>query len=352
MTAPPSDRLRIPHEDWPEEDQTAWSRAVTPGDIFTDPGPAAQLAAATKDAYVGTFGRWLRFLSRTCSDEMASSGKPHDREQVRAFIHALSSRLKPVSVWSELDRLHNFCFHTWPDDDWAWLRDIVNRLHKAVTPRSLPLAQSVTIAELHALGFDLMARSSQITPYRERDDSVMFRDGLMIALLSITALRRKNLWQLSLDKELKAADGRWSIMIKVQDMKNGVNFDMILPDPIGTAIDEYTSTHRPRLLAGTHSSRLWISKSGRPMTINRVGQRIANVTERHLGERITAHMFRHIAATSIATLKPELAAIIRPLLAHTTSSTAEKYYNKATPIAASRRVAENISNLRAQLQEP
>ncbi len=342
---------RIPYDDWPDEDRSAYERAVSPGDIFTDPGPAAHLSESTKEGQIGTYGRWLRYLSLNKSNRLAFSGRPEDKAAVIDFTKNLQQRLKPNSVWSEIDRLHNFCFHAWPDRDWSWLREMANRLHREIPPRSLPVAQDISIDDLYTLGCDLMKRSSRIKPYRERDDSVMYRDGLMIVLLAVTVLRRKNLWQLRLDQELRCIEGHWVIRIDAGDMKNGEPYEMPLPEEIGVALETYLTDHRPRLLQGVSMSELWISKTGQAMTLNRVGQRVAQVTTRHLGKHVSAHMFRHIAATSISMKTPELAPLIRPLLGHTTSRTAEQYYNKASALAASRRVADNITALREQYQE-
>ncbi len=87
------------------------------------------------------------------------------------------------------------------------------------------------------------------------------------------------------------------------------------------------------------------------MEPHNVGQRIAKLTERHLGKRVSLQRFRHCAATTIASTSPELTRIIRPLLAHTTNRTAERYYNRARMIDAGRRHAATLSNLEKQHQD-
>lgn len=351
MSQHPVMHQRLPMSEWPNEDKVAWARAISPADIFSDPGPATHLAESTQEAQIGAYGRWLRYVSIHWPDTLRVSGRPDDQECLLAFVKNLQLRLKPVSVWGEIDRLHSFCFYVWPERDWAWMRELTNRLHLLISPRALPLANEFSIDELYQLGLKLMRRSCLIAPYRELDDSVMYRDGLMIALLAVTTFRRKNLWQLSIDQEVKCIGEHWIVQIEAADMKNGQPFEMALPQEVGALIVSYIEEHRARLLGGNDSNKLWISKTGKPMTLNRVGQRIAQVTKRDLGKQISAHMFRHIAATSIATTSPELAHIIRPLLAHTSSRTAERYYNKATSMEASRRVADNIQNLRSHYME-
>ena len=87
------------------------------------------------------------------------------------------------------------------------------------------------------------------------------------------------------------------------------------------------------------------------MKPHHVGQRIAKLTGRHLGKQVPLQRFRHCAATSIATTSPELARIIRPLLAHTTNRTGEIYYNRARMMDASRRHGATLLGLRRKLQD-
>ncbi len=55
--------------------------------------------------------------------------------------------------------------------------------------------------------------------------------------------------------------------------------------------------------------------------------------------------------TTIASASPELTRIIRPLLAHTTNRTAERFYNRARMMDAGRRHAAALSALKKQLQD-
>ena len=85
------------------------------------------------------------------------------------------------------------------------------------------------------------------------------------------------------------------------------------------------------------------------MLDHHVSKRIVKVTERILGTKISPHLFRHCAATSIAELSPEFARIIRPLLAHATIMTSERYYNRASVLEASRRHGATIQQLKDSL---
>ena len=80
---------------------------------------------------------------------------------------------------------------------------------------------------------------------------------------------------------------------------------------------------------------LWISDCGsRYAASSQVGSRIQRQTWRRFGKRINLHLFRDIAATSIATELPAEAGIIRSVLGHANVQTGERFYNQARSVAA------------------
>lgn len=81
---------------------------------------------------------------------------------------------------------------------------------------------------------------------------------------------------------------------------------------------------------------LWISESGSRFTSGfRVRERIERCTEVRFGKRINPHLFRDIAATSIATEIPADAGIIGLVLGPANLKTGERSYNQARSAAAS-----------------
>jgi len=98
-------------------------------------------------------------------------------------------------------------------------------------------------------------------------------------------------------------------------------------------------------LQGRRSQALWITEYGTDASPGVVADRICDETKRFLGVRISPHRFRHCAATSIATARPELATLIRPLLGHGSGGTADRYYNRAEMGSASRRYSTVMQDL-------
>lgn len=343
----------IPFDDWPEADRNAWHQVTLSSDIFSDAGAGAHWRPSTRKSYQEHYGRYLAFLAQCAELRMSESpALRFTRPRIVAYAEALQERLKPVSVWSYISDLHNTVHRMAPDEDWRWLRDVVNRLRLRFEVGTVTADQLRPIDEIYQAGFDLMDRAEKEreNPRRLGHDSVHYRDGLMLSMLAATLLRAGNFSSLRIGTHLQRHEEGYTVTVPGHAVKNGQPFEGDLPISLTTGLDRYLDHHRPRLLMGTPTDRLWLSLGGAPTSSTRVSQRITKLTMRHLGTAISAHRFRHCAATSIATASPELARIIRPLLGHTKNDTGERYYNRATMMDASRRQANVIDQLRARLQ--
>ena len=352
-TAQKRDPARRPlaFDEWPEVDRLTWQHAVSPGDIFGDGGEAAHWSEATRRSYIFAYGRWLAFLEQR--REFDRSAAPPDRvtrERAVAYVELLKQQVASVTVWSYLSDLHNVLYRLYPEFDWTWLRSIVNRLHQRARPSRSIISRLRPAGEIYQAGLRLMNQAEHHVSGRPLSDSVMFRDGLMLSMLAACILRVRNFASIEVGRHLQRQSESYALFIEVTTVKNRVPVDTVFPEQLTPLIDLYLKHHRPRLAQGGDTLFLWISSTGRAMKAHHVSHRIAKVTERLFGTPIRPHLFRHCAATSLATTSPELARIIRPLLAHTTNRTAERYYNRARMIDASRRHAATLTELRKQLQ--
>ena len=195
-----------------------------------------------------------------------------------------------------------------------------------------------------------MARKAERRrPRRPLQNELRFRDGLILALLATAPLRAKNFAGLRLGKHLQRLPEGWVITVAGDETKNGQSLDFSLPDALMLPLDRYTEIHRPRLLQGKNHDFLWVNLSGNPIKANKLGQLVSRITLRELDKRLTPHRFRDCAATTIATVSPELAPIIQEILGHTTAHTAEQYYNKASVMEAGRRHAAAVDQWRRDL---
>jgi integrase/recombinase XerD len=75
-------------------------------------------------------------------------------------------------------------------------------------------------------------------------------------------------------------------------------------------------------------------------------------TKAQFGRAVHPHLFRHGAATAVATEDPEHVYLTRNLLGHTKLKTSEQYYNLADSLEATRRYQREILALRHQPDAP
>lgn len=95
----------------------------------------------------------------------------------------------------------------------------------------------------------------------------------------------------------------------------------------------------------TQLGRLWLRFTYGPWEKAAIGRQISRLTERGLGTRITPHLFRDAAATTVAISEGGDAGIIRPLLGHVRAITSERHYIQAGQIEAERAYRKARANL-------
>ena len=343
----------LPFDAWPAADQRLWIEAIREGDLFTDAGAAAHWRPATRDNYQPSYGRWLRFL--LCRHPETWSHIPSERlnrQNILEYIELLKQRqLNQTSIWSYISNLNNVAYRLMPDQDWSGLRLIANRLHLIVRPRPYLESQLVPIQDLYEAGLALVKKSESRKPRRPSCVLLDYRDGLMIALLASMPVRLQNFGNIEIGRHLVKTPEGYSLIFPEDEVKNRQHIEVEVYEPLVPIIERYLDHHRRQLLGDNDTNFLWISKVGKRLKPNHVSERITKVMRRELGKPITPHMFRHCAATSIAETSPELARIIRPLLAHTTNATGERYYNRASVLKASQRHTDALQGLRARLSE-
>jgi site-specific recombinase XerD len=343
----PAQWRSMPFLQWPTVDQHEWLKALEAGDVFGTAGGGAHWGAVTRRSNQAAYGRWLSFL--TFNGSLSCQEVPAERitrERTGAYVEALQARgLAIMSVWSYLSTLRNIAYAFAPEEDWSWLNEIVNRLHRLIIPADLtPLLRPVD--ELFDASIRLMQMSESMVPHRQFQNHVWYRNGLMLCFLTVTLLRLKNLADLRLGAHLIRQPDGYLVVVPGLEVKNRQPIEIPLPDVLAMHIDRYLKDHRDALLQGKTSDALWITQYGEAMTASGVARQIKKTCKRMVDSPLSCHRVRHSAATTIATVAPEHARIIRPLLAHTTSTTSEKYYNKAKMTDAGRRYTASLEVLR------
>jgi hypothetical protein len=96
--------------------------------------------------------------------------------------------------------------------------------------------------------------------------AVAYRNGLIIALLAADPLRLANIASLEIGRTLIKDGTTWSFEIPAEQTKERRLHLALLPDWSTSCIDRYVQHSRPLFRNVQSTSRLWISRNGRPLS--------------------------------------------------------------------------------------
>jgi integrase/recombinase XerD len=347
-------RLQTPVQDWPAVDQVAWERALGPADPFDlTIGQARRWKPRVLAGIEASYGRWLGWLAG--SGQLALNEPPGQRvtrERVAAFRDALFAAGNAEStVGNRLKTLSCALKAISPDGDWQWIHRAGARISSNATLVRDPARRMQPAGEVLALGHDLIRRAEVEEGLTAKERAIMFRDGLMIAFLIQRPLRVSNLEALMLERHLEKRGRRWQLIIDHGETKSDRTMAFSWPDDLAEALEHYLAVHRPRLLhreraVSASTSALWISARGDALARGSAAQRIGMRSGACFGRPINPHTFRHIAATTIASVRPDCVTDIQAVLSHRSSEIAEKNYNHAQTIGANARYTQTVRRLR------
>jgi integrase len=189
---------------------------------------------------------------------------------------------------------------------------------------------------------DADAATTQLQSLKRR------RDGAMVAMLSLLPMRRRAMVHLELGSSVIVRDSDIVISLPDSLTKNGIPWSCMVPEPLLPLLRHYVDEVRPWFLHRGRAQHdiLWVGDNGAPFAENYFGMKVSNATEALTGVRISLHLFRDAAATTLARISPDAARLIRPVLAHTSGGTAERHYIHASSIEAGRNYADVIARLK------
>lgn len=174
----------------------------------------------------------------------------------------------------------------------------------------------------------------------------------MIAILALIPIRRRAFVGLQIGESLLVDDDKIVIALSEELTKTGIYWETEVPQLLTPLLRLYLTEVRPWLMSRgkfTHDT-LWVNIFGQPIQANYAGMRIGNVTKKLTGVRVSPHLFRDAAATTLSRISPQSASLIKPILAHSGFATAERHYIKAGTIEAGRSYAALMSKLKKDLR--
>jgi integrase len=345
----------LPFGDWLETDrqcfEAGFRAAADPFDEVA--GRGSELRPRSKEHFRYGYARWLAWLVREMPEVLAEAPAERvTRERIKAYAGALGKTMKPASVASYIAWLFFACNYMFPSKNWDWLREVKTRL-ETNAPRRPHKAMPFDSVTLQDLGLTMMDEADASLVNLDRTDQTqirdlieLYRDGLIIALLALTGLRRRNLQSLTIGDSIERAGDVWRISIESRNSKTGLAIDINLPASISLRIGYYVGEVRALFPGASSHCGLWCAWTGRPVTDDALYRLFKRRVFERTGNDLTLHDARRILATSIAVFDPGNAAAASQALGHVNERVTERHYNQAKGVEASRRMTELIASIR------
>jgi integrase/recombinase XerD len=346
---PRKSRIYLPFDSWPAEDQARWQAAFQAGDRFEGSGPGSHLAKSTRRNRWISYARFLRFISANHPDLLELPPEARvDRLIVAEYVAWRRRSCGYGMVVVDLHDLRGALRLICPSVDWSWLLTLAKRI-KAAAPRKPRKYQLVTSDRLYALGIELMDHAvadAEAAERISRAHAFEYRDGLVIALLSLIPLRSRTLVALRIGKQVVKTGDLWALDIPAADTKTRRPLDYPISKELCTRIDLYLQRFR-RHIPGAHKhTGLWASNKQRPMSGIAIYNAVRRRTKKAFGFAVNLHRFRHAAASFWSNRDPVNVRGVKDLLGQASFGITEKYYIMGQSRLAGRALAHAIDAAR------
>jgi len=344
--------------DWPAEDQRLWSASMDRDDPFSEEGQRSDKREISNTKVAKGYGRYLTFLTRYHPDDlMLTPSQRITPERVKAYVDNLRTNgNSDLTVLDRLQELYSAAIVLAPKASFGFIRRIESKVRANARPVRRKQERFVTSDELLECGMRLMANADQQSTPRLR--AIDYRDGLMIALLALRPLRRKNFVEITIDQHLIKRNGSWIIKFESDETKTHDRFERVWPEILNDKLEHYIDVHRPVLMGirgrwQKHiNGELWISSNGSPLTQVAFYQQITNRTKAAFGRPINPHLFRDAAASTMAMEDPSHVRIGASVLTHRSFQTTEQHYIQAQMAKAHQSFTSFMVKKRQEIKKP
>ncbi len=340
----------LPPALWPKADHDAFDIAYLPGDIFDEGrGPGAHHSQGWRRMIGTTWRRWLGFLAEHYPDDLFKL--PAERitpERVRSFIEHLSTEVRPTTVAMTAANLYAAARLIAPMADWLWLASLKTRLAASAKPQNR-FDRLVPGWHTLDLGIEMMDEALDL-PSSRKQRELHYRNGLLLALLSLWLIRRRSLAALTVSRHLEFDAAGVNILLHAGDTKGKRAECFRVPEQLLPYLLGYLREIRPRLVGRREHDGLWASYKGCPLTADQIYNVIRTLISDRFGKAMGLHDFRRAAATFVAMDAPDLLGLVPGVLQHASPDVSEQHYNLARSVEASRRFAVHLAGTRAKLR--
>lgn len=331
----------LPVELWQAPDNYRWRAARKPAATILDrtKGRAYWSSRYWQDLEEAHsyFLGWLR--AEGALDWKVEPAERCTRERLAAYVEFMLRRVRPATTHHRVRHLAivlEMLGGRLDRSTFAQACQYLRRLER----REKRFERPPPVARLKTLGMKLMALAESGSDPRDSVNAVIFRDGLLIAVLAHRPMRRRNWAEFRLDYDLvrRGSDG-WNIAPKSRNVKNRKMGPMPWPKELLPALEQYLAAYRPLLLReSTTTDVLWITYRGKPMTPATLSLAVARRTQTEFGRAWRPHAFRRAVAGD--TTVPDAAALLGD-----TPSVVQKNYAPSNRRAALRRHIQVLQGL-------
>jgi hypothetical protein len=132
-----SDRT-LPIFKWPDADRRAWDDACRPGSRFKLGGAASHLAPLTREDIAKQYGEFLAYLFRTgqLDEGQTTAATQVTPSNVAAYLTTIKARVRSVTAYMYLKRLHRAAALLDPKRDLSWFAEMGRELAWVMVPKS------------------------------------------------------------------------------------------------------------------------------------------------------------------------------------------------------------------------
>ena len=343
-------RLILPFDKWPEADRCSWQQAVSGEFVLTGEdrdeiddglgsGPSASQLyvrkirpATLRNARKG-FGRFLHFLADTGRLVAAVPAgeritRPVAALDLDALKQAGNSDQTCAARFFELRAAMKILAS---GVDFAWLVKPGGKSIWSHAKPAEPKELKVDHDTLLRWSKEMLVRAQSLPPGWQR--AHLYRDALVIALLTTRAPRLRSISLVRLGVNLLRDEDRFRFIFRPEDTKTGKRLEYAMPDWLCPHAATYIDVERDYLLArgvgtGKPTDALWIGDAGEPLAEAGVARLVFRLSDRWLDNRFGAQAFRPALTTAMAEADPTNPGAAAALLGHS-PEVSEAYYNKA-----------------------
>ena len=220
---------------------------------------------------------------------------------------------------------------------------------EGLTPKNAQLIRQVLTEgiwrEVVSLPKVLMQRARLAKDHAPIKAAVSAQLAVAIAIETFAPVRLRNLIHIELDKNLIKPGGLntpYWLVFPNYDVKNRVDLNFRLDQPLTDLIDEYIHEFRPTLLRRANSLWLFPGENGKSKHSLLFSKQITDRIQKTIGLRLTVHQFRHAAAAIYLKHRPGDYETVRRLLGHKNIQTTIKFYCGLETIAATEQFGKLI----------